>query len=166
MTDSQSTSGPANVERMLAPPDRRGRCDAFFTCGSSRLMRVQQRLALEFGLPGQVAMEQQMACGLGMCFCCVRDFNVNGEIVTAGCAGRAGIRPDGGAAVSRPVDLSVRVGGLTLRNPVMPASGTFAEGPRQGDGLQSAWRLRHQDDHARAARTAIRCRAWSSGRAA
>jgi dihydroorotate dehydrogenase (NAD+) catalytic subunit len=26
------------------------------------------------------------------------------------------------------VDLSVRIGGLTLRNPVMPASGTFAEG--------------------------------------
>jgi dihydroorotate dehydrogenase (NAD+) catalytic subunit len=29
------------------------------------------------------------------------------------------------------VDLSVRVGGLTLRNPVMPASGTFAEGLEQ-----------------------------------
>lgn len=27
-----------------------------------------------------------------------------------------------------PVDLAVRVGGLDLRNPVMPASGTFAEG--------------------------------------
>ena len=26
------------------------------------------------------------------------------------------------------VDLSVAIGGLTLRNPVMPASGTFAEG--------------------------------------
>ena len=26
-------------------------------------------------------MEQQMACGSGMCFCCVRDFNVGGEIV-------------------------------------------------------------------------------------
>src|SRR5271167_1154397 len=26
------------------------------------------------------------------------------------------------------IDLSVRVGGLTLENPVMPASGTFAEG--------------------------------------
>ena len=26
------------------------------------------------------------------------------------------------------IDLSVRVGGLTLANPVMPASGTFAEG--------------------------------------
>ncbi|RYE73998.1 MAG: dihydroorotate dehydrogenase, partial [Hyphomicrobiales bacterium] len=26
------------------------------------------------------------------------------------------------------IDLSVRIGGLNLRNPVMPASGTFAEG--------------------------------------
>ena len=81
VTDSESTSGPANVERHLRSLIAQGRCDAFFTCGSSRLMRVQQRLAREFGLPGQVAMEQQMACGLGMCFCCVRDFNVRGEIV-------------------------------------------------------------------------------------
>jgi dihydroorotate dehydrogenase electron transfer subunit len=26
-------------------------------------------------------MEQQMACGMGLCFCCVRDFNVKGEII-------------------------------------------------------------------------------------
>lgn len=31
-------------------------------------------------------------------------------------------------SVSPPIDLSVRIGGMTLRNPVMPASGTFAEG--------------------------------------
>lgn len=82
VTDSQSTSGPANVERILRHLIALGRCDAFFTCGSSRLMRVQQRLAREFDLPGQVAMEQQMACGIGLCHCCVRDFNVNGEIVS------------------------------------------------------------------------------------
>ncbi len=81
VTDSESTSGPANVERILRRLIADGACDAFFTCGSSRLMRVQQRLAQEFGLPGQVAMEQQMACGIGLCYCCVRDFNVNGEIV-------------------------------------------------------------------------------------
>jgi dihydroorotate dehydrogenase electron transfer subunit len=81
VTDSESTSGPANVERVLRRLIAEGRCDAFFTCGSDRLMRVQQRLAREFDLPGQVAMEQQMACGLGLCFCCVRDFNVEGEIV-------------------------------------------------------------------------------------
>jgi dihydroorotate dehydrogenase electron transfer subunit len=81
VTDQESTSGPANVERILRRLIAEKRCNAFFTCGSSRLMRVQQRLAHEFGLPGQVAMEQQMACGIGLCFCCVRDFNVQGEIV-------------------------------------------------------------------------------------
>jgi dihydroorotate dehydrogenase electron transfer subunit len=81
VTDSEGTSGPAHVERLLRGLIGQGRCDAFFTCGSARLLRVQQRLAREFGLPGSVAMEQQMACGLGMCFCCVRDFNVGGEIV-------------------------------------------------------------------------------------
>jgi dihydroorotate dehydrogenase electron transfer subunit len=81
VTDSEQTSGPGNVERILRGLIAAGKCDAFFTCGSSRLMRVQQRLAIEFGLPGQVAMEQQMACGIGLCYCCVRDFNVGGEIV-------------------------------------------------------------------------------------
>src|SRR6201996_4395526 len=81
VTDSEQTSGPGNVERILRGLIAENKCDAFFTCGSSRLMRVQQRLAIEFGLPGQVAMEQQMACGIGLCYCCVRDFNVGGEIV-------------------------------------------------------------------------------------
>jgi dihydroorotate dehydrogenase electron transfer subunit len=81
VTDAEGTSGPAHVEAQLRLLIAQGRCDAFFTCGSARLLRVQQRLSQEFGLPGQVAMEQQMACGLGMCFCCVRDFNVGGEIM-------------------------------------------------------------------------------------
>jgi dihydroorotate dehydrogenase electron transfer subunit len=81
VTDSEATSGPAHVERILRQLIMSGRCDAFLTCGSSRLTRVLQRLAREFNLPGQVAMEQQMACGIGLCYCCVRDFNVNGEII-------------------------------------------------------------------------------------
>jgi dihydroorotate dehydrogenase electron transfer subunit len=81
VTDSENTSGPANVERILRRLIAEGRCQALYTCGSSRLLRVQQRLAREFDIPGQVAMEQQMACGIGLCFCCVRDFNVGGQIV-------------------------------------------------------------------------------------
>jgi dihydroorotate dehydrogenase electron transfer subunit len=80
-TDSEGTSGPAGIERVLRGLIDEGRCQAFYTCGSSRLLRVQQRLAREFGIPGQVAMEQQMACGIGLCYCCVKDFNVGGEIV-------------------------------------------------------------------------------------
>jgi dihydroorotate dehydrogenase electron transfer subunit len=81
VTDAEGTSGPAHVERLLRGLIAAGRCDAFFTCGSSRLMRVQQQLAHEFGLLGQVALEQQMACGIGLCHCCVRDFNVGGAII-------------------------------------------------------------------------------------
>jgi dihydroorotate dehydrogenase electron transfer subunit len=80
-TDSEGTSGPASIERVLRGLIDEGRCQAFYTCGSSRLLRVQQRLAREFAIPGQVAMEQQMACGIGLCYCCVKDFNVGGEIV-------------------------------------------------------------------------------------
>ncbi len=81
VTDAAQTSGPAHVERLLRRLIAEGACDALFTCGSSRLLRVQQRLAQEFGLPGQVALEQQMACGIGLCYCCVRDFNVGGALV-------------------------------------------------------------------------------------
>jgi dihydroorotate dehydrogenase electron transfer subunit len=81
VTDAEGTSGPIHIERLLRRLIADERCDAFFTCGSARLLAVQQRLAREFDLAGQVALEQQMACGLGMCFCCVRDFNVGGTVV-------------------------------------------------------------------------------------
>ncbi|MHA1537264.1 MAG: dihydroorotate dehydrogenase electron transfer subunit [Alphaproteobacteria bacterium] len=80
VTDEQGTSAVASVERLLRGLIADGQADALFTCGSNRLMLLLQRLAREHGLPGQVALEQQMACGLGMCFCCVRDFNVEGAI--------------------------------------------------------------------------------------
>jgi dihydroorotate dehydrogenase electron transfer subunit len=44
-------------------------------------MLLLKRLAAKHGIPGQVALEQQMACGLGLCFCCVRSFEVDGEVV-------------------------------------------------------------------------------------
>jgi dihydroorotate dehydrogenase electron transfer subunit len=74
VTDDDGSSDPANVERILLRLIEAGKADAFFTCGSNRLMLLMKRVAAQFGVPGQVAMEQQMACGLGMCFCCVRNF--------------------------------------------------------------------------------------------
>jgi len=80
VTDAEGTSDVANVETVLRGLIAGGRADAFFTCGSNRLMLLMKRLGAEFGIPGQVALEQQMACGLGMCFCCVRCFEVAGEV--------------------------------------------------------------------------------------
>lgn len=80
--DSDGTSDLANVEAILRRLHAEGRADGFYTCGSNRLMLLMKRLAGELGLYGEVAMEQQMACGLGMCFCCVRNFDVGGETVS------------------------------------------------------------------------------------
>jgi len=73
--DSDRSSDVDNVERLLRDLAARHRADALFTCGSNRLLLLLQRLGKELGIPGQVALEQQMACALGMCFCCVRDFH-------------------------------------------------------------------------------------------
>ncbi len=81
VTDSGGTSDPDNIETILRGLIAAARCDAFFTCGSNRLLRLQQKLAIEFGLSGEVAVEQQMACGLGMCFCCVCEIRQGDEIV-------------------------------------------------------------------------------------
>lgn len=74
VTDSAGTSDPAAMRAMLVPLFARGGIDAVYTCGSNRLLLLLQELAQDHCVPGQVAMEQQMACGLGMCQCCVRSF--------------------------------------------------------------------------------------------
>jgi dihydroorotate dehydrogenase electron transfer subunit len=81
VTDSDASSDVANVEAILEKEIAGGRADAFFTCGSDRLMLLLKNLGRKHNIPGQVALEQQMACGLGMCFCCVRSFEVGGEVV-------------------------------------------------------------------------------------
>ncbi|MES2536524.1 MAG: dihydroorotate dehydrogenase electron transfer subunit [Pseudomonadota bacterium] len=82
VTDEDDSSDVANVERILRELIAQGRADAFFTCGSNRLMLLMQKLAAEFNIDGQVAMEQQMACGIGMCYCCVRAFREGEKIVS------------------------------------------------------------------------------------
>lgn len=81
LTDSEGTSAVGNLERILEDLIAAGRADAFFTCGSNRMLKLLQKLSRRHGIPGQVALEQQMACGLGMCFCCVRPFDVGGKRV-------------------------------------------------------------------------------------
>jgi dihydroorotate dehydrogenase electron transfer subunit len=79
--DTDGTSAVENVERILQRLIAQGRADAFYTCGSNRLMQLMKRLGQAHGIPGQIAMEQIMACGLGPCYVCVKTFEVNGEKV-------------------------------------------------------------------------------------
>ncbi len=78
--DSDGSSAVENVEAILRRLIAGSQADAFFTCGSNRLMQLMKRLGREHGIPGQMAMEQIMACGLGPCYICVRTFEAGGRL--------------------------------------------------------------------------------------
>jgi dihydroorotate dehydrogenase electron transfer subunit len=77
--DTDGSSAVDNVEKILTRLIAEKRADAFFTCGSNRLFQLMKRLGKTRNIPGQVAMEQVMACGLGPCYVCVRTFEVGGR---------------------------------------------------------------------------------------
>ena len=79
--DSDKSSAVENVERILEELIAEGKADAFFTCGSNRLLKLMQRLGKRHGIAGQVAMEQIMVCGFGACYVCMRTFEVDGKRV-------------------------------------------------------------------------------------
>ncbi len=81
VTDSEGTSGVDHLRTVIEREIATTGVDAFYTCGSGRLLRLLQELGTRHNIPGQIALEQQMACGIGMCQCCVRPFRRAGEIV-------------------------------------------------------------------------------------
>lgn len=71
--DKDGSSDTEEVRRLLVEIFDQRPFDHVFTCGSARLVRLLQELSEELGFKGQVAVEQQMACALGMCHACVID---------------------------------------------------------------------------------------------
>lgn len=79
--DQDGSSTPEALRTLIEDRIETSQVDAFYTCGSSRLLRLLQSLGASHGIPGEIAMEQQMACGLGMCQACVRSFRVGDQII-------------------------------------------------------------------------------------
>ena len=75
--DSDGSSAVERVEPLLARLIGEQNPDMVYTCGSNRLLELLQRLGVE----GEVALEQQMACAMGVCLSCVRLFNVGHDKV-------------------------------------------------------------------------------------
>ncbi|HEX3506009.1 MAG TPA: dihydroorotate dehydrogenase electron transfer subunit [Xanthobacteraceae bacterium] len=78
VVDSDGSSAVENVEKIVEGLVADGKADAFFTCGSNRLLKLMQRLGKKHNVPGEVAVEQIMVCGFGACYVCVRTFEVDG----------------------------------------------------------------------------------------
>lgn len=81
VTDSEGTSGVDNLEQLIEARIAQSGIDAFYTCGSNRMLNLLQRLGAKHNIAGEIALEQQMACGIGMCQCCVRSLRRDGRIV-------------------------------------------------------------------------------------
>lgn len=77
--DSDGSSALDRVEVLLRHLIEDQRPDMLYTCGSARLLALAQTLCREYALRAEVALEQQMACAFGVCLCCVREFEVDGE---------------------------------------------------------------------------------------
>jgi dihydroorotate dehydrogenase electron transfer subunit len=77
--DTDGSSAVENVESILKRLIKENKADAFYTCGSNRLLQLMKRVGREHRIPGQAAMEQIMACGLGPCYICVRTFEIDGK---------------------------------------------------------------------------------------
>jgi dihydroorotate dehydrogenase electron transfer subunit len=62
-------------------PELLGRTGAgrVYACGPMPMLAAVSRVAAAAGIPCQVAVEEQMACGTGICFSCVLPVRGNGE---------------------------------------------------------------------------------------
>lgn len=74
VTDSAGDSDVVALAARLRQIQASSPFDFVATCGSNRLLQLLQTLSVEWDVPGQVALEQNMGCALGMCFACVRAF--------------------------------------------------------------------------------------------
>lgn len=78
--DTDQSSSVERVEALVRRLLQDQPHSAVYTCGSHRLLMLLQRVLRDHpACLGEVAMEQRMACGMGVCLSCVRLFDKDGE---------------------------------------------------------------------------------------
>ncbi|MDU4362530.1 MAG: dihydroorotate dehydrogenase electron transfer subunit [Klebsiella oxytoca] len=79
--DSDGTSAMSALDKLLHDILGKHHHDMIYTCGSHRILRLLQSILEVFpDTGGEVALEQRMACGMGVCLSCVRPIQQNGRI--------------------------------------------------------------------------------------
>lgn len=78
--DSDGSSSVEAMDVLLRRLLDAARHDVVYTCGSHRILMLLQRVLEDYPRTrGEVAMEQRMACGMGVCLSCVRLFDKDGD---------------------------------------------------------------------------------------
>ena len=71
MTEDGSLGARGVVTDMLGQVIHEARTDVIYACGPMPMLRQVTLLARRYDLPVQVAVEEAMACGIGVCMTCV-----------------------------------------------------------------------------------------------
>lgn len=78
--DSDGSSSVEAVDTLVRRLLDAKQPDVVYTCGSHRILMLLQRVLADYPqVRGEVAMEQRMACGMGVCLSCVRLFDCDGS---------------------------------------------------------------------------------------
>ena len=70
-TDDGSMGERGRVSDVLPQVLDRTGSEVIYACGPMAMLRAVSELAAERGIPAQVAVEESMACGIGVCMTCV-----------------------------------------------------------------------------------------------
>ena len=70
-TDDGSTGVRGLVTDALPDVMARGRTEVIYACGPMPMLRAVSQIADRLGVPAQCAVEESMACGIGVCMTCV-----------------------------------------------------------------------------------------------
>jgi len=70
-TDDGSTGTRGRVTDVLPAALQRSSADVVYACGPMGMLRSVSAVAADHGLPAQCAVEESMACGIGVCMTCV-----------------------------------------------------------------------------------------------
>jgi dihydroorotate dehydrogenase electron transfer subunit len=70
-TDDGSLGEQGIVSDVLPGVLDRTAADIVYACGPMGMLRAVAAIAAERGIPSQVAVEEAMACGIGVCMTCV-----------------------------------------------------------------------------------------------
>ncbi|MGE5371844.1 MAG: dihydroorotate dehydrogenase electron transfer subunit [Solirubrobacterales bacterium] len=69
-TDDGSEGMKGRVTDLLASELERTKHDFVYACGPERMLARVTEIAEQFGVPGEISLEEHMACGVGACLGC------------------------------------------------------------------------------------------------
>jgi dihydroorotate dehydrogenase electron transfer subunit len=70
-TEDGSMGHRGRISDVLPDSLRATEADVVYACGPMGMLKAVTEIAAEAGIPAQVAVEEAMACGIGVCMTCV-----------------------------------------------------------------------------------------------